>query len=398
MPTFDFRVLISVLPIAITVTMVGMPVIGVLNGVIEFINKPNLDFYISTYLSLPFLIIVFVILLNNTLVDYFSVKSLIIFSLYLYVVSGVGSYYANNAVSLLFFRCLTGISAGILLPLSTSVISIFYDGEKRYRMLRYFAATSVASGILMLLLSALLSYLFSWRSIFFIYTLAIIPFATALVFFPDRELKKHMRNANSDNAKKDRARLKDVNFAAWRIIIKYFLITLISFFFLGNMGFYIKRYELGSNTLLFIAQSSYLTGSFLSTFVLIYIQRFFKIDIYFIYAMLISLGSLLIYFLPPSHLSLIAISFVIGYGYAGIGLFFNNYIIRLLPIQTRVLGVSLNYSAMFLGQFTMPFFVIYLRQLLNVETLTEVYKVMGLIGVAISFISIIDIILTKMQK
>ncbi len=402
MQTLDFRVFISVLPISITVTMVGMPVIGVLNGILEFINKPNLDLYISTYLSLPFLIIVFVILSSNFLVSRYSVKSLLMIALYLYIVSGLGSYYANNEVSLMFFRCLTGIAAGIILPLSTGVISIFYDGEKRFRALRYFTVLSVASGIFMLLVSAFLS-MFSWRFIFFIYILAVIPFLTVAIFFPDKELKEKMLankavQKSNKKHKNNQVSLADINFSAWRVILKYFLISIISFFFLGNMGFYIKQHGLGSNTVLFTAQSFYLLGSFVSSFILIYVQKFFKADIYFVYSLLISIGCLTIWYFAPSIWLLVAISFLIGYGYGGIGLFFNNYIIHLLPVNARVLGVSLNYSAMFLGQFAMPFVALYIKNLFNIESLLELYSIMGALGVLLSFMSVLDILFSKLKK
>ncbi len=402
MQALDFRVFISVLPISITVTMVGMPVIGVLNGILEFINKPNLDLYISTYLSLPFLIIVFVILSSNFLVSRYSVKSLLMIALYLYIVSGLGSYYANNEVSLMFFRCLTGIAAGIILPLSTGVISIFYDGEKRFRALRYFTVLSVASGIFMLLVSAFLS-MFSWRFIFFIYILAVIPFLTVAIFFPDKELKEKMLankalQKSSKKHKNNQVSLADINFSAWRVILKYFLISIVSFFFLGNMGFYIKQHGLGSNTVLFTAQSFYLLGSFVSSFILIYVQKFFKADIYFVYSLLISIGCLTIWYFAPSIWLLVAISFLIGYGYGGIGLFFNNYIIHLLPANARVLGVSLNYSAMFLGQFAMPFVALYIKNLFNIESLLELYSIMGALGVLLSFISVLDILFLKLKN
>ncbi len=402
MQALDFRVFISVLPISITVTMVGMPVIGVLNGILEFINKPNLDLYISTYLSLPFLIIVFVILSSNFLVSRYSVKSLLMIALYLYIVSGLGSYYANNEVSLMFFRCLTGIAAGIILPLSTGVISIFYDGEKRFRALRYFTVLSVASGIFMLLVSAFLS-MFSWRFIFFIYILAVIPFLTVAIFFPDKELKEKMLankavQKSNKKHKNNQVSLADINFSAWRVILKYFLISIVSFFFLGNMGFYIKQHGLGSNTVLFTAQSFYLLGSFVSSFILIYVQKFFKADIYFVYSLLISIGCLTIWYFAPSIWLLVAISFLIGYGYGGIGLFFNNYIIHLLPVNARVLGVSLNYSAMFLGQFAMPFVALYIKNLFNIESLLELYSIMGALGVLLSFMSVLDILFSKLKK
>ncbi len=100
----------------------------------------------------------------------------------------------------------------------------------------------------------------------------------------------------------------------------------------------------------------------------------------------------------PSIWLLVAISFLIGYGYGGIGLFFNNYIIHLLPANARVLGVSLNYSAMFLGQFAMPFVALYIKNLFNIETLLELYSIMGALGVLLSFISVLDILFLKLKN
>jgi MFS family permease len=116
-------------------------------------------------------------------------KYLLLIGLVIYFFGGVGGGLARNITELLIIRALFGIGAGLIIPLSTSLIADFYEGVERTKMMGYSGSTSHFGGVIFLLVSGWLACI-SWRYAFVVYGLALVIILMVLFWLPEPESKR----------------------------------------------------------------------------------------------------------------------------------------------------------------------------------------------------------------
>src|SRR5699024_12087171 len=100
--------------------------------------------------------------------------------LVIYIISGVGAQFTTNIETLLGFRFLLGAGVGLVMPLSFTLISDYFQGREQVKMMGYNTAFSNFGGIVTMLLAGYLAAI-NWRMPFNVYWLGLIIFL--LVFF-----------------------------------------------------------------------------------------------------------------------------------------------------------------------------------------------------------------------
>jgi MFS family permease len=116
-------------------------------------------------------------------------KYVLLIGLVIYFIGGVGGGFARNIKELLIIRAFFGIGAGLIIPLSTSLIADFFEGEERTKMMGYSGSVSHFGGVIFLLLSGWLACM-SWRYTFGVYALSLLIILMVLVWLPEPESKK----------------------------------------------------------------------------------------------------------------------------------------------------------------------------------------------------------------
>ncbi|MFE6860165.1 MFS transporter [Nocardia sp. NPDC057668] len=105
-------------------------------------------------------------------------KPLLLGSLALYVVAGVGGYFTGGLAALLVTRALLGLAVGGIMTAISALITDWFDGPRRASFLGLQQASASLGGVLFLPLAGVLSAA-DWKAPFWIYAAGafVLPFA-----------------------------------------------------------------------------------------------------------------------------------------------------------------------------------------------------------------------------
>jgi MFS family permease len=126
---------------------------------------------ISLVYTFPILIMVFMnFFIVPPLAKRYNKKDLVMFSLVLYIIGGLGGVFATGTVyQIIGMRILVGIGAGIAAPLCGAIINELYDGLDKKNMLGWAnGVDSLIAMILVLVAGALCAI--KWNYLFYVYS------------------------------------------------------------------------------------------------------------------------------------------------------------------------------------------------------------------------------------
>lgn len=144
---------------------------------------------IKLTLTLPALLIIPFSLISGWLVAKWTPRKVLITGLIIFCVGGIGGGFTSTITQLLIFRAILGIGVGLIMPLSTSLIADFFEGEERTKMMGLSGAVSHFGGVIFLMLSGWLAC-FSWRHAFAVYGLGLISLVLVLGWLPEWQKKQ----------------------------------------------------------------------------------------------------------------------------------------------------------------------------------------------------------------
>ena len=135
------------------------------------------------------------ILLSPYIHENFGLKKAWIYSIFVFLVGSVLVGFSYDLLSLLLFRGLQGLGAGILIPITQSTIATYFDKERLKPIMAIIAIPSVFAPALGPIFGAVISEQLNWRIAFFIN----IPLVLVAVFFgrttiPDNKTSKYNMN------------------------------------------------------------------------------------------------------------------------------------------------------------------------------------------------------------
>lgn len=136
-----------------------------------FPTATELDIQLLT--TLPSLLIIPFILLAGYISERVGYIKLLYTGLYLFLLSGALYFVCGRMGQLIAVSALLGVGAGIIIPLSTSLVSRFFTGEERTRQFGY---VSAITNIALVVATAITGWLadLQWRLPFLVYLLPIV--------------------------------------------------------------------------------------------------------------------------------------------------------------------------------------------------------------------------------
>ncbi len=138
--------------------------------------------------SLPALFIILTTFIFPWLCNKLKLRTLTILALLLYICAGAGCFFMDNIYVLLCLRALLGVSVGIIMPLTTGLISHFCSPDDQPRLMGYSATMNEFGALLATLFSGVLSSI-GWNYTFLIYIIGVIPMVLVLLFIPNERLQ-----------------------------------------------------------------------------------------------------------------------------------------------------------------------------------------------------------------
>lgn len=182
-------VLFTLLAASSLTVMSGATISPSLPGLQEsFAGVENVELLVRLVLTVPALFIAVFAPLAGGLVDRVGRKQVLLISVILYGVAGGSGLVLDNLYAILAGRALLGVSVAGVMTSATALISDYYSGGERSRILGLQAAFMGFGGVVFLSLGGLLAGI-DWRGPFVIYlaALALAPLVALRLREPARE-------------------------------------------------------------------------------------------------------------------------------------------------------------------------------------------------------------------
>lgn len=360
-----FATLIGIWSISALTSLPGLaisPMLGKLSEV--FPDSTQVDLQMLT--SLPSLLIIPFIILSGKLTEKINNIYLLMTGLSIFSLCGVLYLLSTQMWQLIAVSALLGVGAGLIIPLSTGLISMFFTGEYR---IKQFGLSSSISNLTLVLVTALTGYLAEvrWNLPFVVYLFPII--SIILSFFVKRDLKSIPRSNDVAVQSPTNATLAtnstlgkygiDISHLI-QLMLFYGILTVVCVIISLNLPFLIKEYNLSSGisgitiSLFFLAMM--IPGLFLNKIIdsLKNKTTFYSILVVFI-------GLSLIVFIR-SEVALILGSIFVGFGYGTIqpAIYEKTACIASPKRTTLALAfvMAMNYLAILISPFVYDFFKI----------------------------------------
>lgn len=159
------------------------PAMGIIKE--HFASSP--DILVQMIISLPALFIIITNMFFLQISRVWRTRTIATVGLLLYVVAGTGCFFIDNLNALLVMRALLGVSVGLIMPLSTGLLSYFYPPEKQARLMGLSAAMNQMGGVVGTLLAGVLASI-EWNYAFLVYVFGLVALFMILRFLPNEKL------------------------------------------------------------------------------------------------------------------------------------------------------------------------------------------------------------------
>ena len=180
------RLTFTILSISLLTVMAGAAMAPALWAVkAHFTGKP--DLLIQFIVSLPALFIIVTNLCFPLLCRVAKTKSIAVAGLVLYVVSGTGAFFLEDISAILILRALLGVSVGMIMPLSTGLLSYYFPPEDQSRLMGLCAAMNQIGGVIATLIAGVLAKV-GWNYAFLVYSMGLFVLVLVLLFLPNERL------------------------------------------------------------------------------------------------------------------------------------------------------------------------------------------------------------------
>lgn len=177
----------SILSLSLLTVMAGAAVAPALEVIREhFSDAGRLE--VQLIVSMPALFIVITNMFFGRLTGRFGARTLTLAGLVLYTVGGAAAGLFNSIGAVLVMRALVGVGVGIIMPLSTGLLSYYFPPEMRERLMGLSSAANQLGGVVATLLAGMLAAV-SWRLSFAVYLMGLISIVLCLIFMPDDRIR-----------------------------------------------------------------------------------------------------------------------------------------------------------------------------------------------------------------
>lgn len=174
---------VSILSLSLLTVMAGAAVAPALGVIKEYFADSD-QLFVQMIISMPALFIVLTNLFFGRLAEKYGARTLVITGLLLYTAGGCAAGLFDSIGLVLAMRALVGIGVGIIMPLSTGLLSYYFPPERQEGLMGWSSAMNQMGGVAATLISGLLANI-SWRLSFLVYLMGLISIVLCLAFMPN---------------------------------------------------------------------------------------------------------------------------------------------------------------------------------------------------------------------
>lgn len=358
------------------------PVMGLISQHFAGVN-PVL---ISLILTLPAIFVIMSSVLSVYLSKRIGKKNTLLIALFLYAVSGTMTGFMDNIYTILACRAIFGVATGLLMPVSQSLPTDFFEGIERVQVLARAGSFIPLGNIVFIPIAGVLGY-FSWRYSFMVYLIAIPIFLFVYFFIPDKRVA-------TDLATKAK---KPMPFNVYVPSFAMFAFMLCGYLYFTNISLIITERGIGSSIESGIVLAITSLCSFLCGFNLVHLRRLLGKYIVATICLAFSLSYCILYYADSLFMIFLAIPFfALSFG---IIMPLTSVTISNRAKETYIVqGMAMFTVSIFLGQFLSPFVYHYLPHLPGHDSNISTFLTISIVACVVSFILFVFALFKKEVK
>ncbi len=378
--TISLTTLLAIWSVSAVTSLPGLaisPILGKLDTIFPKVSHMEID----SLTSLPSLLIIPFMLISARIADRGGKKKLLVVGLSIYILSAVLYFFVDSIFWLIMIGCLLGVGAGIVIPLSTSIIATIFNGKYRVSQLGISSSITNISLVIATFVAGLLADA-NWHLPFAVYLLPLLSLLLILKADSKGELDKAIKRGEvpGDNTKEAEPTVKGIKLKKIAPLVGiYFFITYMVLTVAFNLPYLMQTEKMGSSV----------SGTMISIFFLaimlpgLFLNRVIKAlkqHTNVISSVMIFFGLLVIYF--STNLYLIILGCILsgfGYGIMQPIVYEKASDISTHRTTTIILGIvmSMNYLAILL----FPFLTQALQDLFHLPTSRDTFIINAILGI-----------------
>lgn len=137
---------------------------------------------VTMILTIPNLTVIIGLILAPVLLKKFPIKYLILAGMGIFIVASVLPVWCENFYLLLFFRALSGVGCGMVLPLQATFLAT-YPEKERATLMGLSATVGCIIAAAIVSVSGIIAAI-NWRYVFFLYLINVVALVLAVIFIP----------------------------------------------------------------------------------------------------------------------------------------------------------------------------------------------------------------------
>ena len=341
---------------------------------VVFHDVPRAELLSKLVLSIPAIFIALSAPVAGRFIDIYGRLPMLVGALILYAVSGSSGLYLDNLYHIIVGRVLLGISIGIILTITITLIGDYYEGEERKAFIGYQSAFVGFAGIIFLAGGGLLADI-TWRMPFMIYLfpLVLIPLTRTQLSEPPRT--------------KGGSSLKKLHIGTLtRIIFVNSVVFMVLFYVLPTqLPFYLKELGYNLSALSGLALAINAVGMVVASLLYPRLKSRMQFPAVFGLAYLLLAAGFYITGVTSSIAVVVVAMFIAGFGVGCLLPNTNLWVIELTHHELRGRTLGILTTCLFLGQFLSP---IVMEPVVNAMGLGVLFKgcAFAMVFMAIAFV------------
>lgn len=173
----------AILSLSLLTVMAGAAVAPALGTLQEHFADSD-STTVQLIISMPALFIFLSSFVFPKLCDRLGSKTIVFIGLVLYVAGGCMAGIADNIAVVLVFRAIVGCGVGLIMPMSTGLLSYYYPPEKLDGLMGLSSAMNQMGGAVATFIAGILATV-SWRAVFLVYLMGLISLVPVILFLPN---------------------------------------------------------------------------------------------------------------------------------------------------------------------------------------------------------------------
>ena len=181
-----WKLMVAILTLSLLTVMAGAAVAPALGVIQEYFSGES-KMMVQLIISMPAVFIAVTNLFFEKLCRICKAKTLTLIGLGMYIIFGCGAGLFSNIYLVLVCRALVGVGVGIIMPMSTGLITYYFTRDKQDVLMGYSSAMNMMGGVVATLIAGALAMI-SWRMSFLVYLLGVVSIIPVALWMPNERI------------------------------------------------------------------------------------------------------------------------------------------------------------------------------------------------------------------